>query len=238
MKKLVAGVLLAPFLSAGVCFVQRDKAPDPYQPILDRLESLQKVSLPEWRYHEDLAHPEDPSLNDADWPVVKTTEEWKTGAHVLRRLIEIPEKLNGYAVRGMRVKLEVLFTSNDSMTITVFSNGSLVGRSDEDTQQPVLLTENAQPGQRFLIAVRVDNAPVGTQMYGSRLNLEAAPTRPDPNILREEILSARPLAAAFPEGQAEREAQIDASVKGKSVDLGGRRIIKKKKKKKKRDTEN
>src|SRR6266853_1529136 len=213
MKKLVAGVLLTPFLSAGVCFAQRDKAPDPYQPILDRLESLQKVPLPEWRYHEDLAHPEDPSLNDADWPVVKTTEEWKTGARVLRRLIEIPKKLNGYAVRGMRVKLEVLFTSNDSMTITVFSNGSLVGRSDEDTQQPVLLTENAQPGQRFLIAVRVDNAPVGTQMYRSGLNLEAASTRPDPNILREEIVSVRPIAAAFPEGETEREAQMDASVK-------------------------
>jgi len=99
------------------------------------------------------------------------------------------------------VKLEVLFTSNDSMTITVFSNGSLVERSDEDTQQPILLTENAQPGQKFLIAVRVDNAPVGTQMYGSRLNLEAALTRPDPNILREEIVSVRPLAAAFPKAR-------------------------------------
>jgi len=213
VKNLVAAVLLVPFLSAGVCFAQTDKPPDPYKPMVDRLESLQTVSLPEWRYHEDLAHPEDPSLNDADWPVVKTREEWKTGARVLRRLIEIPEKLNGYAVRGMRVKLEVLFTSNDSMTITVFSNGSLVERSDEDTQQPILLTENAQPGQKFLIAVRVDNAPVGTQMYGSRLNLEAALTRPDPNILREEIVSVRPLAAAFPEGKAEREAQIDASVK-------------------------
>src|SRR6266403_535647 len=106
MKKLIAAVLLAPLLSAGVCFAQTDKPPDPYKPILDRLESLRTVALPEWRYHEDLAHPEDPSLNDADWPVVKTREEWKTGARVLRRLIEIPEKLNGYAVRGMRVKLE------------------------------------------------------------------------------------------------------------------------------------
>src|SRR5207249_2598508 len=102
---------------------------------------------------------------------------------------------------------------NDSMTITVFSNGSLVGRGDEDTQQPILLTENAQPGQNFLIAVRLDNAPVGTKMYQSRLNLEAAPNRPDPNILREEILSVRPIAAAFPDGKAEREAQIDASLK-------------------------
>ncbi len=213
MKNLVVAALLAIFLPARVCFAQTDKPPDPYKSILDRLEALQTVALPEWRYHEDLAHPEDPNLNDADWPVVKTREEWKTGARVLRHLIEIPEKLNGYAVRGMRVKLEVLFTSNETMTITVFSNGSLVGRGDEDTQQPILLTENAQPGQKFLIAVRVDNAPVGTQMYRSRLNLEASPNRPDPNVLREEILSVRPLAAAFPDGKAEREAQIDASVK-------------------------
>jgi len=213
MKNLAAGALLALCLSGRVCLAQSDKPPDPYKPILDRLKSLQTMSLPEWRYKEDLAHPEDPSLNDADWPVVKATEEWKTGARVLRRLIEIPERLNGYAVRGSRVKLEVLFTSNESMTITVFSNGSLVERGDEDTQQPILLTENAQPGQKFLIAVRVDNAPVGTQMYRSTLTLEAAPNRPDPSILREEVLSVRPLAGAFPDGKAEREAQIDASVK-------------------------
>ncbi len=213
MKNLVVVASFAILVPAGVCLAQTDKPPDPYKPILDRLESLQTVALPEWRYREDLAHPEDPSLNDADWPVVKTGEEWKTGARVLRHVIEIPEKLNGYAVRGTRVKLEVLFTSNDSITITVFSNGSLVERGEEDTQQPILLAENAQPGQKFLIAVRVDNAPVGTQMYRSRLNLEAAPSRPDPNVLREEILSVRPLAAAFSDGKAEREAQIDASVK-------------------------
>jgi len=219
MNILVAAALPAIFLSGEVCFAQNDKPTDPYKPILERLESLETMALPEWRYHDDIAHPEDPSLNDADWPVVKSNEEWKTGARVLRRLIEIPEKLNGYAVRGTRIKLEILFTSNETMTITVFSNGSLVEHGDEDTQQPILLAENAQPGQKFLIAVRVDNAPVGTQMYRSQLNLEAAPNRPDPNILREEILSVRPLAAAFPDGKAEREGQIDASVK--VIDFAG-----------------
>src|SRR5260370_2155109 len=162
------------------------------------MESLQTVSLPEWRYHEDLAHPEDPSLNDADWPVVKTREEWKTGARVLRRLIEIPEKLNGYAVRGARVKLDLRFTSNESMTITIFSNGSLVERGDEDTQQPILLTENAQPGQKFLIAVRVDDAPVGTQMYPSTLPLDPPPNRPHPPILRQQIPPAHPHPPPLP----------------------------------------
>jgi alpha-mannosidase len=190
-----------------------DISPDVYKTTLDHLESLLRVSLPEWRYHADMAHPEDPAVNDADWPAVKLRDEWKTGARVLRRTIEIPENINAYAVRGARVKLDLRFSSNDSITITVFSNGSLVERSDEDTQQPILLTENAQPGQKFAIAVRVDCGKGGTHFYHSQLNLESAPSRPDPGILREEILSARPMVEALPDGKAGREAQLDASVK-------------------------
>jgi len=59
----------------------------------------------------------------------------------------------------------------------------------------------------------VDCADGGTQFYQSELKLEAVPNRPDPAILREEILSARPMIAAFPEGKTEREALLDASVK-------------------------
>src|SRR5258708_39816279 len=114
MRNLVATALLATLMSGGICFAQTKEPPDPYKPILDRLESLQTVSLPEWRYHEDLAHPEDPSLNDADWATVKTREEWKTGARVLRRLIEIPQKINAYSVPTPRLQLELLFTINES----------------------------------------------------------------------------------------------------------------------------
>jgi hypothetical protein len=187
MRKFVVLTIPAMLLLGGVSFAQESEAPDPYKPILDRLESLEMVQLPEWRYHGDMPHPEDPSVSDTDWPVVKLREEWKTGARVLRRTIEIPEKINGYAVRGARVKLDLRFSSNDSITITVFSNGSLVERGDEDTQQPISLTENAQPGQTFVIAVRVDCGEGGTHFYRSQLNLEAAANRPDPGILREEI---------------------------------------------------
>jgi alpha-mannosidase len=213
MRKLVLFAILAMFLTAEDSFAQTNQPPDPYKPILDRMEAMETLPLAEWRFHTDMAHPEDPSVNDADWPVVKLREEWKDGSRVFRRWIEIPEKISGYAVRGARAKLELFFRSNDSIAISVFSNGSLVERSDEDAQQAILLTENAQPGQRFLIAVRVDGAQGGTQIYRSQLRIEAPGDRPDPGIVREEILSARPLIAAFPEGKAEREAQLDASVK-------------------------
>ncbi len=190
-----------------------DLSTDVYKAALAHLESLLQLPLSDWRYHADMPHPEDPSVNDADWPVVKVREEWKTGARVLRRTIEIPEKINGYAVRGARVKLELFIGSRDSMTVTVFSNGSLVERGDEDTEQPILLAENAQPGQKFVIAVRVDAGEKGTEIYRSQLRLEAAANRPDPDILREEILATGPMVEAFPDGKAEREAQLDNAVK-------------------------
>ena len=189
-----------------------DQPPDPQSAILDRLASLSVLPLPEWRYHSDLPHPEDPSLNDSDWQKVNVGEAWETGARVLRRWIAIPEKVNGYAVQGSRVILELAVASEDSLTVSVFSNGSLVERADEDTEQPILLTENAQPGQKFLIAVRVDAANVRTGIFQSQLRLEAPANRPDPAILQEEFLSARPIVAAFPDGRPERQAQLEAAL--------------------------
>jgi alpha-mannosidase len=206
------------FIAALLCspggFAQeKGEAADPYKPVLDRLESLIMLAQPEWRYHADIPHPEDLELSDADWPTVKTRESWKSGARVLRRSVEIPEKINGYATRGAKVSLELYFGSDERLLITVFSNGSLVARGDEDTQQPIALTNIAQPGQKFLIAVRLDCLPVGTQIYESRLRIEPSGSRPDPEIIGTEIRSVWPMIAAFPEGKSERENTVDAAVK-------------------------
>ncbi len=174
-EKSRVGCLLAFLFSRGTGFAQTKEPSDPYKPILDRLESLETLPFPEWRYHADMPHPEDATLSDSDWPTVKIREGWKTGS---------------------RVKLELFLTSKDSMTITVCSNGSLVERGDEDTQQAILLTENAQPGQKFVIAVRADAGGRQTPIYGRRLHLEAPTNRPNPNILGEEILSAQPMVVS------------------------------------------
>ena len=130
--------------------------------------------------------------------------------------IEIPEKINGYAVQGARAKLDIRFDFNwnnkGPVTIAVFSNGSLVSRGDDDMQQPIPLTENAQPGQKFLIAVRIDAPEVETLFHHAQLTIEPV-GRPDPAMLRTEILAARPMIAAYEEGRAERQQQLDAAVK-------------------------
>ncbi len=184
---------------------------DPYKPTLDRLQSLVTVPLPDWRFHADVPHPEDPSLNDADWQMVKVREEWETGPRVLRRWIEIPEKINGYATQGARVDLHLVIRSNDAEILTVFSNGGIAYRGDEDMQQPILLVENAQPGQKFLVAVRVNCAAAKTSIFESELTIHPPSNRPDPSFLRMEMLSAQPVIAAYEDGKAERQQQFDAA---------------------------
>jgi alpha-mannosidase len=205
---LVTALLCSP---SSFAYAKTDA--DPYKPVLDRLESLTILAQPEWRYHADIPHPEDRELNDEDWPTVKTREVWKTGTRVLRRWVEVPEKINGYGTLGAKVSLELYFGSDERLLITVFSNGSLVARGDDDTQQPIPLTNSAQPGQKFLIAVRLDCPEVNTQVYESQLRIEPNASRPDPETIRTEIRSVRPLIAAFPEGRAEREGAVDAAVK-------------------------
>jgi alpha-mannosidase len=213
VRKVIAATVFAALSCGGVRSGQANQPPDPYKPTLDRLESLTTLPLPDWRYHADIPHPEDPALKDSDWQQVKTHEGWKTGSRVLRRWIEIPEKMNGYATAGSRVNLELFFDTDDRLGITVFSNGALVARGDDDTQQPIPLTPNAQPGRKFLIAVRLNASEVNTRIAESRLSIEPPATRPDAGILRAEILSALPMIAAFPDGKSERESQLDAAVK-------------------------
>jgi alpha-mannosidase len=208
-------------VTAGSIFAQQSPAgqtaTDPYKATLDHLESLTNLPLPDWRMHVDIAHPEDPSVDDSWWEMAKVGDKWPTGPRVLRRSIVIPEKINGYAVQGARAKLDLRFDFNwnnkGPVTIAVFSNGSLVSRGDDDMQQPILLTENAQPGQKFLIAVRIDAPDVETEFHHAQVTIEPAAGRPDPAMLRMEILAARPMIAAYEEGRTDRDLQLDTAVK-------------------------
>ncbi|HET9696985.1 MAG TPA: glycoside hydrolase family 38 C-terminal domain-containing protein, partial [Terriglobales bacterium] len=111
------------------------------------------------------------------------------------------------------VLLDLHVSSDASEIVTVFSNGSVVFRGDEDMQQPVALTENAQPGQKFLVAVRVASQNVKTKISQSELRVLPAAGRPDPSVLRMEILAAQPLIAAYADGKEQRQAILETAVK-------------------------
>src|SRR5713226_2320908 len=214
MRRLITGPVAAVLLFAFACSAQTIETPDPYKSTLDRLQSLTTLPLPEWQFHSDVAHPEDPSLDSSGWETMKTGDKWTNGSRLLRRWIEIPEKVNGYSIQGARATLNLTLYCNGTAQITTYSNGALVFRGTDDQQVPLLLTQSAQPGQKFLIAVRVTvPEAVETEIHEAELTIDPPAARPDPGLLRMEIVSARPLIAAYQEGKTEHEQQIDAAVK-------------------------
>jgi alpha-mannosidase len=211
--------------SAVLAVSQTSGAPDPYKATLDRLQSLSSEAEAEWRFHADIPHPEDPGLSDADWGSltvknrsqpggINGDEERWTGTRVFRRWVQVPERINGYPTQGSQVLLDLRFGSPSGLMITIFSNGGILYRGSDDDILPVLLTSNAQPGQRFLIEARVVAGDgVQCEFFHSELTIAVPHTRPDPALLRMEILSARPIIAAYEEGKAERQQQLDAALK-------------------------
>ncbi len=164
-------------------------------------------------------------MNDADWGTwtVKNVsgpggqnaneDHWK-GTRVFRRWIQIPDKINGYATQGSKVWADLRFGTPGSLMITVFSNGGILYRGDDDNILPVLISENAQPGQKYLVAIRVVTGDdVQSEFFHSELTIEPPNARPDPGLLRLEVLSATPIIAAYADGRGEREAQLRDAVK-------------------------
>lgn len=219
MKASLPGrFLLLAVLATPAWAQEKPSLPESYKTTLNRLQALTVYPEAEWRYHFDAPHPEDPSLNDSDWEKMKEGDSWKNGARVLRRWVEIPQAINGYDVRGSRVELDLHFESQDAIIVTVFSNRSQVARTDEDMQQPIPLTEAAVPGEKFLVAVRVDANAVNTRLAESKLRIIPPQNRPDPGLLRTEILAARVLIEAYADGRAERESKLDSAVT--AIDFG------------------
>ncbi len=226
MKRLAIFLLLMSAIALPTAaFSQTSTIPDPYKETLDRLEALTRQNESQWRFHADVAHPEDPGLNDSDWRTLNVknmsgpggknaNEERWTGTRAFRRWIQIPEKINGYATQGSRVSIDLRFGSPQGLIITVFSNGAILYRGSDDDILPMLLTENAQPGQKFLVAARVvAGDDVQSEFFHSELTIQAPSTRPDPAFLRTELLSARPIIAAYENGKSERQQQLDAAIK-------------------------
>jgi alpha-mannosidase len=212
------------FLFASISVKAQSPSPEPYKPVLDRLQAVTTIPLASWYIHAaDLPHGEDPTLNITDWHVVKVGEDWQ-GSRWLAEELEVPALLKGYSLQGARISLDLHVSSDNAIQVSVFANGSMVSRTDEDGQVPITLVERAHPGQKLELAVRVIDSGGGgccggsaTRLERADLRIEPAPGRPDPALMGLQILSAEPLIAAYADGQTERLQQLDAAVKAINI---------------------
>jgi len=147
-------------------------------------------------------------LDDADWtPAIIGGPSDNASASGnapgwYRAWIEIPPAVGGKDIRGARVHLVLRVSS----LTRVFFNGSIVAQGSGRLLLPILIAEKASPGPRILVAVSTG------RLTDARLAIDY-PGQPDPDMLRREILSAEAMLAGFPNGNFEREKQLDAAVK-------------------------
>jgi len=188
--------------------VQPVRPPEKYPDAMRRLEALSVIPLTPWRVHGDMPHGEDPGLDDSSWRAVTLTggrgqgQGQAQGAAWYRTVFEVPASL-----RGARLKLAPRL-ANDGR---VFVNGGLVAQGEGRTLDPIAITENAQPGARFAIAVKVPFHAATGRLQGAQILVDY-PGRQDPATLRNEILSAEALLDGNPAGAAEHQKQLDGVV--------------------------
>jgi alpha-mannosidase len=202
--------LLLCLIASPLDIAQESKTPDRYSEVADKLLSLTKLPLSDCRWHTDTGHPEEESLSDSTWKPISVGASFESGVQVFRCWFTVPQKVHGYDVRGANLKV-ALDLQGDGMTmLSVYSNGYTVYRGNADTLEPVSLTTHAQPDQRFLIAVRLEVGDQPRKLARSEILIEPPAARPDPTLLRLEILSLQPILQAYPDAQ--RQKQLDSAV--------------------------
>src|SRR4051795_10970018 len=129
MKQRCCAFLLI-LLFALFATAQNTATPDPYKPVLDRLSAVSVLPIADWRaHHGNLPHGEDVALTETGWSPLKVADNWTDSSQWVRTTITIPEKLNGYDLRGSRIDLDLAITSDDAIQINLFNNGSLIART-------------------------------------------------------------------------------------------------------------
>ena len=164
--------------------------------MVERLGALNRLSAEEWRFHAgDLAHGESPDLDDSSWPVVKPRLEAPQDAVWFRRWIEVPATLQGYDLTGARIWFSFQAYGNGPMPEIIYFNGRRVALGDD--LEPIVLFDQAKPGDKVLVAVKLLPTVDKKTFAGTQLKIDFAENRPNPEDLRLEILSAALLIPGF-----------------------------------------
>jgi len=183
-------------------------ATDPLKEAASKLQSLTRVALTNCRWHSDVAHPEDVGLDDSSgWKPIELGANFESGVQDIRCTFTVPQTVNGYDIRGSALRAAFELQGDGMTMLSVYSNNASVYRGNSDVLEPILLTTDAQAGQRFLIAIRLEVGDQPRKLSRSEILVETPQGRPDPEALRIELLSLQPILKAYPDSARERTLQ-------------------------------
>jgi alpha-mannosidase len=188
----------------------------PAQDVIKELSSLERLPSEGWRYHAgDEPHGQAPDLDDSSWPLVNGDSRAPAGAMWYRRWIEVPKTLYGYDLTGARIWFHFDVYVDGPMQQIVYFDGRRVAMGDD--LEPIVLFDQAYPGNKVLVAVKLLGSGDIKQFSGATLRIEFIGTRPNPSDMLQEILSAAVLAPSL--GNDEQEVRRGIESAASSIDL-------------------
>ncbi|MGC2638468.1 MAG: glycoside hydrolase family 38 C-terminal domain-containing protein [Acidobacteriaceae bacterium] len=210
---------LVSLLAAGIAqaqFLQRDNSPEQRLPqaerdTIERLGTLGNLPSGVWHYHTgDVAHAEDPSVDDSSWPVAQPNTEYPSDALWFRQWVQIPPTLNGYDLSGARIWFRFNAWVNGPLPQIIYFNGRRVAMGDD--LEPIVLFDNARPGDRVLVAVKLLATVDQKHFVDSPMQITFAANRPSPQDMREQFLSAALLIPSLSTDQSADQATLDKAI--------------------------
>jgi alpha-mannosidase len=169
--------------------------------VIDRLSSLRELPDGAWKLHAgDLAHGEAVNLDESGWQPIANAHEGPQGCG----LVSPDLSDSGHAERlrpDRRAHLvPVPRHANGPMPEILYFNGRRVAMGDD--LEPVVLFDNAKPGDKVTVAVKLLHTVDDKNFRGATLKIDFPESRPNPEDLREEFLSAALLVPALAPGDA------------------------------------
>jgi alpha-mannosidase len=192
------------------------KATPEGQTVVTRLAPLNHLPAGQWRVHNgDMAHGERLDLDDSAWPTAKMTESYSTEAVWFRQWISVPKDLQGYDLTGTRIWFQFDGGARSPRSAIIYFNGRRVALGED--LEPIVLFEDAKPGDKVLVAVKLLATTTPKHYYNTNLKIDFAPGRPDPGDLREEVLADSAVLPALSTNQAADTATLAKAIS--QVDL-------------------
>jgi len=160
------------------------------QPVLTRLAELNELKAEDWRFHlGDLAHGEAMNLDDTSWQMTHAGSEAPKDAVWYRSVIAVPKLIHGYDPTGASIWFSFRASSREDVPEIINVNGKRLALGAD--LEPISLTENAKPGDRFLVAVKLLATSRPKKFEGAVLRVDYAQNRPNPHDLGSEICRQR-----------------------------------------------
>jgi alpha-mannosidase len=157
--------------------------------VVERLLSLDQLPATAWKMHSgDLTHGEAVGLDESDWRPVVLREKAPIDAVWFRQTVQIPDTLNGYDLTGARIWFQFHADANGPMPEMIYYNGRRVALGED--LEPIVLEEDARPGDKIVIAVKLLSTIDTKTFRGANLRIEFPENRPNPEDLAQEFLSA------------------------------------------------